>query len=256
MPGDKARDFALSKIGQGYIYGAKGQTCTEAFRRQQAAQYPDQAHNILDVGAKWDSVPVWDCAQLTRYAARADGVTLPSGATSQWRKGPWKRKGDISTLPAGEVVYLYRAKGDTMAHTGLAIGDGTCVHARGTAYGVVHQAMEQHAWTHWASPWAAPEKEKEGADDPVKTATVTAKSGSTVRMRSGPGKSYSVVANVPIGAVVEVPETGPVWCRILHDGSEGYMMSQYLAGLDASATVEERLASLEERVSALERGEE
>ena len=36
----RAADFALSKVGQGYIYGAKGQTCSAAFRRQQAAQYP------------------------------------------------------------------------------------------------------------------------------------------------------------------------------------------------------------------------
>lgn len=250
MAGDKARDFALSKIGQGYIYGAKGQTCTEAFRRQQAKQYPDQAHNILDVGQKWDGKPVWDCAQLTRYAAKAEGITLPSGATSQWRKGPWKRKGDISTLTAGEVVYLYREARGAMQHTGLAIGDGTCVHARGTAYGVVHQSMAQHAWTHWASPWAAPEKEK-GADDQMKTATVTAKSGSTVRMRSGPGKSYGVVANVPIGAKVDVLSTDAGWCKITHSGSEGYMMAEFLLASPAKS-LEERLTDLENRVAQLE----
>jgi len=131
MTGSQSAAFARSKIGQGYIYGAKGQTCSAAFRRQQAAQYPDQAQNILVTGAKWDGRPVWDCAQLTRYAAKAAGVELPSGATSQWRKGPWKRKGTIDTLPEGEVVYLYRQKGTIMQHTGLALGDGTCVHARG-----------------------------------------------------------------------------------------------------------------------------
>lgn len=111
MTGERAAAFARSKIGQGYIYGARGQTCSAAFRRQQAQQYPDQAQNILVTGAKWDGQPVWDCAQLTRYAAKAAGVELPSGATSQWRKAPWKRKGTIDTLPDGEVVYLYRQKG-------------------------------------------------------------------------------------------------------------------------------------------------
>ena len=104
MTGERAAAFARSKIGQGYIYGAKGQTCTAAFRRQQAQQYHEQAQNILVTGAKWDGRPVWDCAQLTRYAAKAAGVELPSGATSQWRKGPWKRKGTIDSLPEGEVV--------------------------------------------------------------------------------------------------------------------------------------------------------
>ena len=73
MTGERAAAFAQSKIGQGYIYGAKGQTCTAAFRRQQAAQYPDQAQNILVTGAKWDGRPVWDCAQLTRFAAKEVG---------------------------------------------------------------------------------------------------------------------------------------------------------------------------------------
>lgn len=54
MTGSQSAAFARSKIGQGYIYGAKGQTCTSSFRRQQAQQYPDQAQNILVTGAKWD----------------------------------------------------------------------------------------------------------------------------------------------------------------------------------------------------------
>ena len=156
MNAEKAAAFALSKVGQGYIYGARGQTCSAAFRRQQASQYSDQAKYILDVGKKWDGVPVWDCAQLTRYAAKAAGVELPSGATSQWKKGPWKRKDTMDTLPMGEVVFLFRRqKGSAavMAHAGLALGDGTCVHARGTAYGVVRQSVNGYAWTHWASPW-------------------------------------------------------------------------------------------------------
>lgn len=153
MPGDKAAAFALSKVGQGYIYGAKGQTCTKNFREQQAAQYPDQAKTILGAGAKWDGKPVWDCAQLTRYAAKADGITLPSGATSQWRKGPWVQTGTVDTLPPNRTVFLFRQASGRMQHTGVALGNGTCVHARGTAYGVVQQPVSAYGWTHWASPW-------------------------------------------------------------------------------------------------------
>ena len=54
MTGSQSAAFARSKIGQGYIYGAKGQTCSEAFRRQQAQQYPDQAQNILVIGDTCD----------------------------------------------------------------------------------------------------------------------------------------------------------------------------------------------------------
>ena len=218
MTSDKeAAAFALSKVGQGYIYGAKGQVCTEKFRRQQANQYPDQAKYILNVGRKWDGVPVWDCAQLTRYAARAAGVTLPSGATSQWRKGPWKRKGEIGTLPEGEVLFLYRQKGSVMQHTGIALGDGTCAHARGTAYGVVLQPLAGYAWTHWASPW----EEKS-----FSWAIVTAERGGTVNMRSRPGGK--VMVRLPLGTRVQVLAQATKWCAVRYQDKEGYMQSAFL----------------------------
>lgn len=254
MGANQAAAFALSKVGQGYIYGARGQKCTEKFRRQQANQYPDQGKYILDAGKKWDGVPVWDCAQLTRYAAKAAGVELPSGATSQWRKGPWKRKGEIGTLPQGEVLFLYRESGGKMQHTGLALGDGACVHARGTAYGVVHQPVNGYAWTHWASPWEGPETpEKEEESGMSYTAKVIAESGHTVRMRSGPGKSYTPVLSVPVGMEVEVLAPGEEWSQIRVDGEDGYMMSQYLEKADGGTLpADERLAALEKRVAALE----
>ena len=215
MTGERAAAFARSKIGQGYIYGARGQTCSAAFRRQQAQQYPDQAQNILVTGAKWDGRPVWDCAQLTRFAAKAAGVELPSGATSQWRKGPWKRKGTIDTLPEGEVVYLYRQKGTIMQHTGLALGDGTCVHARGTAYGVVHQPVRDYPWTHWASPWEA-----ESAPEPVEPlgpmteATVYAENGLPVKLRNKPSQGENLYWHVRSDTPVTIRQPGEEWSQI------------------------------------------
>lgn len=254
MSDKEAAAFALSKVGQGYIYGAKGQVCSPSFRQQQAAQYPDQAKYILDVGKKWDGVPVWDCAQLTRYAAKAAWVTLPSGATSQWRKGPWKRKGEIGTLPEGEVLFLYRQKGSVMQHTGLALGDGTCVHARGTAYGVIQQPLAGYAWTHWASPWETLKTPEKGEESEMEYAIVSAQSGGTVRMRSGPGQNYGTLANIPIGTRVEVLNSGTEWSLIRHEGATGYMMSQYLNAAEAAQalTTDQRLEALEKRVQALE----
>lgn len=234
MTGERAAAFARSKIGQGYIYGAKGQTCSADFRRQQAAQYPDQAQNILVTGAKWDGRPVWDCAQLTRFAAKAAGVELPSGATSQWRKGPWKRKGTIDSLPEGEVVYLYRQKGTIMQHTGLALGDGTCVHARGTAYGVVHQPVRDYPWTHWASPWeaeSAPMPEK--PIDPMTEATVYADNGLPVKLRNKPSQGENLYWHVRSDTPVTIRQPGEEWSQITAlctDGIRrtGWMMSRFL----------------------------
>ena len=216
-------DKALSLVGQGYIYGAKGQKCSPSFRQQQAEQYPDQAQNILETGAKWDGVPVWDCAQLTRAVAKEGGVTLVSGATSQWEKTDWADKGTIDTIPEGKTVMVFRRKDGKMQHTGVALGDDTCVHARGTAYGVVRQSMSEHAWTHWALPiW----KEKE---QPERTAVVFAQSGNTVRMRKEPNDNAKLVLNVNIGTKVGVLGGDNFWKQIvLPSGQSGWMMAEFV----------------------------
>lgn len=219
---------ALSLVGQGYIYGAKGQICSPAFRLGQAQQYPDQYDNIMNVGEKWDGSPVWDCAQLTRAVAKEGGVSLVSGATSQWDKTDWAKKGTIDTIPPGETVFVYRRKNGSstvMQHTGVALGDGTCVHARGTKYGVVRQDMSQHTWTHWAKPiWN--EEEDPVSLDVIYQAVVIAQSGKTVNMRSEPGGK--VIQTIPIGEVVDVLDESTGWRKILYHSNVGYMQQAFL----------------------------
>ncbi len=234
-----AADKALSLVGQGYIYGAKGQTCSPLFRARQAEQYPEQAQHILGEGAKWDGAPVWDCAQLTRAAAKAAGFTLPSGAASQWNRGAWKRKGTADSLPKGEAVFVFRQSGGRMQHVGVALGDGTCVHARGTAYGVVRQQMQEYVWTHWASPW--------GEEAPViATAEVWAQRGDTVNVRAQPGGS--IVGRLPVGTQVEITARSAGWSAIRHEGGTAYMQSAFLKE-HTPAALEERVLRIEQRLA-------
>lgn len=229
---EKAIEKALSLVGQGYIYGAKGQTCSPTFRRQQAEQYTEQADRILGEGAKWDGKPVWDCAQLTRAVARAGSVSLVSGATSQWRKTAWQKTGEITTIPPDTPCFVYRRQNgsDTvMAHTGFCIGDGTCVHARGTAYGVVHQQLSQHAWTHWAALEWGPIPEKESEETILYKAKVTAQNGSTVNMRTSPGGG--LLDRVSVGSEVDVLAESAGWCQIQYNGKIGWMQSAFIIEL-------------------------
>lgn len=254
MSAQSAVAFALAHVGDGYIYGSTGWTCSPTRREQQAKQYPEHRNNILSVGAKWDGKTCWDCATFTRACAKAGGATLPSGATSQWRSGAWNVKGTIDQLPKSAVAMLYRQKGEIMQHTGLYLGDGTVIDARGTKYGVVHQARDKYAWTHYAIPkgWGGTEEEK-GEDQTVQTMVVTADSGSTVNLRTRPDKTASVLAKVPIREAVQVLGMEDGWATIQRDGVTGYMMAQYLrAQGEASPTLEERVKRLEERVTALE----
>ena len=232
----RAVEKALSLVGQGYIYGAKGQTCSPAFREIQAQQYPDQAGMILGKGERWDGVPVWDCAQLTRACAAEAGITLPSGATSQWKKAAWTKRGSLSDLPESEAVFLFRGDGETMQHTGLALGDGTCVHARGTAYGVVHQPLSDYPWTHWAS--AAPEA--------LCRATVTALSGSTVNLRKTP--AGKLIRRIPLGTQAEVLHSRDGWSLVRIGTESGYMQSGFLRREDGLEELIRRVEKLENRL--------
>ena len=228
-------------------------TVRRAGREQQAKQYPEYQNNILNVGAKWDGKTCWDCATFTRACAKAGGATLPSGATSQWRSGALETKGTIDQLPEGAVAMLYRQKGEIMQHTGLYLGDGTVIDARGTKYGVVHQARDKYAWTHYAIPKDWDAKEEKGEDETMQVMVVTADSGSTVNFRTRPDKAAPVLAKVPIGEAVQVLGVEDGWATVQRDGVTGYMMAQYLmAQGEASPTLEERVKQLEERVKALE----
>ena len=142
---------ALALVGCGYIYGATGWICTRARMEQQMRQYPTYAGQIERYGKKWLGKPCYDCAQLTRDVARRAGVRLPSGATSQWRAaGIWKEKDVIDTLPDEAGLFLYTMRDGRMTHTGVSIGRGEEVDARGHAYGVVRRPISGTSFTHWA----------------------------------------------------------------------------------------------------------
>lgn len=145
------REFVLSLVGCGYIYGATGWVCSEKRRREQAAQYPDYADVIMSTGAKWDGRKCYDCAQLTRRAMELIGLKPPSGAGSQYKRTDlYSQAGPISELPAGRMAQLFRVKPDgSVPHTGIALGDGTEVDARGHADGVVRMALNRYPWTHY-----------------------------------------------------------------------------------------------------------
>lgn len=156
------KEHVLQWIGHAYIYGGTGQPCTPAYRRARQAQYPSMATAIrvncpvlsgrqaTCTGCRWEGKKAFDCAQLTRRTAESVGLSLPSGATSQWRKGEWKQKGTIDTLPKDKIAFLYKEKNGKMVHTGVYLGDGSFVHARDHRAGVIRQDLSAYLWTHWA----------------------------------------------------------------------------------------------------------
>ena len=60
------------------------------------------------------------------------------------------------------------------------------------------------------------------------TAYVTSKNGLNVRLRSGPGKGYSILASYAPGTKCTILSAGKNWCRIQIGSYTGYMMTQFL----------------------------
>ena len=72
-----------------------------------------------------------------------------------------------------------------------------------------------------------------GGSAPVgSTAWVTSTNGLNVRLRTGPGTGYSILATYAPGTKCTVLTSGSNWCRIQIGSYTGYMMSQYLTNTD------------------------
>ena len=68
-----------------------------------------------------------------------------------------------------------------------------------------------------------------GEDYPTETtAYVTSANGLNVRLRSGPGKGYSILASYAPGTICTILSAGKNWCRIQIGSYSGYMMTRYL----------------------------
>ena len=159
-----------SREGCPYIYGGTGQPCTVEYRQARAAQYPDKAEKIkrncprMSRGAKtcdgcrWydetlgQGMPAYDCAQLSRGAMAAVGISLVSGADSQWERTQSEARGEIDSMPLDKVCLVFRRDGDHMGHVGIYMGDGSVTHAKGHDWGVVNQPLEDVNFTHWLLP--------------------------------------------------------------------------------------------------------
>lgn len=156
------RAFALKQVGAPYVYGGTGRLCTPGYRRMQMRQYPRYADMMRVVcpvlcgkrsactGCPYQGRPCFDCAQLTRFALKEAGLVLPSGATSQWHSGLFIDKRPIDERAARTLCVLFRGDGTRMQHTGLSLGDGRVVDARGHLKGVVIGPFSSYPWTHYA----------------------------------------------------------------------------------------------------------
>ena len=154
IKGDKAATvvkFAKEKIGCGYIWTGSGQICTEALIEEKYKKYPEHVSKTL--ARKWLGKQVYDCSGLVKKAFEQVNIKLEHNSQSAWKHTNWASSGTISNYPKDKVVVLYRFSKtkNKMEHSGIYIGNGYFVHAKGSKYGVLMEKMP-FTWTHWGIP--------------------------------------------------------------------------------------------------------
>ena len=130
-------DWAMQQVGYGYVWGATGQVLTRAVLDSLIAKHKTNVR--MPLAEKWLGKKVFDCASLVSEAVRINlGLKMVAGASSQWKGNYWDKKGTIDTLPKDRVVILYREspQANPMQHTGIYLGNGKFIDARGTDSGV------------------------------------------------------------------------------------------------------------------------
>jgi hypothetical protein len=156
-------------LGWSYVFGAKGQLCTPAYRRQAYKSHSD--HETIKTacknfdgssscsGCKWypngKKTRVYDCRGFTYWILKqVYGWELKgAGATSQWNTASnWREKGNVSDgIPADTIVCLFyesKTEPSKMAHTGLCFNNQTVECSAGVQY----NSKVNKKWTRWAVP--------------------------------------------------------------------------------------------------------
>jgi len=163
---EQARQAALDRVGDAYVYGAWDQYCTVQNRNKYAKLSDTYADKIKQYcprmsgksdycdGCKYLGHRIHDCRGLTSTCAKAAGIATITGQTvgKQWNADTWASRGPIDTLPDVRYAQLFRHDGQKWAHTGCYIGNGETVDARSHAKGVIRGKLTDYKWTHWAIP--------------------------------------------------------------------------------------------------------
>ena len=154
---------ALACVGWAYIYGAKGQECTPAYRRK---RYSEEHPTIKSAcknfsgtgtcsGCKWypdnQRTRTFDCRGFTYWILKAVYNWDLYGETTvtQWGKADnWRAKGTIDTMPQNVLCCLFQYDDSKrkMVHTGFGLNNETIECQKGVEY----HSSRNKKWTHWA----------------------------------------------------------------------------------------------------------
>lgn len=209
-----------------------------------------------------------DCQAFVERCLKDCGCDLNLAGSNAWfRKMTWTGspedcKAKFGRIPAGAFLFILKQDGKepekykkdgigNASHIGLKTGTGKgAIHSSGSRSGVCEsefhdKTIQNGGWNRiglWTevsygadidaildgggdTPAPDPQPEPEPI---VTTATVTAPTGGTVKMRAKPSTSCGLYWDVPVFSLVDVIEKGDEWSRIRWTGRTGFMMSKFL----------------------------
>lgn len=170
-----AWNAARACVGWPYVYGAVGEECRPAKRRQYGAKFYLKGHETIVTkcqalswdketntcaitgncdGCKWNlPVMMFDCRGLPRKILNmVYSWTLWGGTVGgQWNdERNWTAKGEIATMPKDTLccLFVYNSSKKNWAHTGFGYNNETIECSSGVQY----SSKRDKKWTHWAVP--------------------------------------------------------------------------------------------------------
>ena len=240
---------ALACEGMPYVFGASGQDCTPAYRRQAYAKHGSDHPTIKKAcknfdgsgtcsGCKWypggKRVMCFDCRGFTYdmlylvYGWKLQG----GGCTSQWNtESNWKAKGRVSDgIPKDTLVCLFYSKDNkenVWEHTGFGLNGETVE----CSAGVQHFTSMNKKWTHWGVPACVgyePEPVPQGYAEVIEK---------QVALRKDASKSATIIMRIKTGERVKLETPPKDWDYVSYSSKSGYMMREFLREKGTTATV-------------------
>lgn len=189
-----------------------------------------------------------DCSGAFTYWYNVAGSSMYHGSNTMYRKYSTEKGkiGEIRLVPgmavyrwkeakSGELPTAYLNDGlGNFKHVGLYIGNGKCVEAKSTQYGVVYSDIS--TWD-YASKLVNTEYDVTEGDAPMQKMQVYAESGRTVNLRKTASTSGTIVTHVPVGATVLVGKETNGFAAVTYGSYTGYMMTKFLT---TDVSVEEK----------------
>lgn len=209
------------------------------------------------LGRSYDEM---DCHDLINAMLDDMGIGKHyNGSNHLWRSMEWTGTPEeavkaFGSVPVGALLFIVVHDGGEVAR-GYRDGLGNSKHVgvkTGTGKGAIHssatrkcvcesefrdKSIRNGGWNYvglmkeFDYGFIAPEEEPPSvpAVNATTYATVTASSGSTVKMRAKPSRKCDLYWDVPVGATVEIrgSETKG-WHPVRYGGRDGYMMTEYL----------------------------